>query len=163
MLKLSLLEFFLRLIPESFILILSGYAFSCKTINKISFCISGILLGIATYLIRMLPIHFGVHTIILLIIYALLTVFLNKIDIIKAISAGLISATILFICEWINVFVLTNLFKINIDIMFKNAFIKIVYGIPSLLLFGLIIFFIWYKNLHLRKVDVNVFNREDIK
>lgn len=163
MLNLSLLELFLRAIPESCIFIFAGYAFSGKEINKISFGISSILLAIAAYLVRMLPIHFGVHTIILLISYVLLTVFLNKVDTIKAISAGLISSIILFICEWLNVFMLINLFKIRVEIMFKSNFLKILYGIPSILLFALVIFLIWYKNLHLRKVATNVFNRENIK
>ncbi|MDW8802208.1 hypothetical protein P8V03_13720 [Clostridium sp. A1-XYC3] len=163
MLKLSLLEFFLRLIPETCILVLSAYAFSGKNIDKINFCISTILLSIATYLVRMLPIHFGVHTIILLIIYVLITININKIDIIKAVSAGLTSATILFICEWINVFIITSLFKVNAESAFKNAFLKVIYGIPSLLLFAIIIFAIWSRNSYSRKAGTNVSNREVIK
>lgn len=163
MLKLSLLEFFLRTVPEGFILILSAYAFSSKRIDKVNFCVSSVLLAIVTYLVRMLPIHFGVHTIILVTIFVLITVNINKIDIIKAISAGLTSATMLFICEWFNVFILTSLLNVNIENMLNNAFLKIIYGIPSILLFGLIIFAIWYRNLRLRKADVDVFSREAIK
>lgn len=163
MLKLSAIEIVLRLIPESLILILAAYAFSGKSINKINFFVSTILISIATYLVRMLPIHFGVHTIILLIIYVSITVNVNKINIIKAISAGLTSATILFICEWINVFVIINLFKIDTQNAFKDSLLKVIYGIPSLLLFATIIFAIWRRNWYLRKADTNVSNREIIK
>ncbi|MCT8978564.1 hypothetical protein N4T77_18400 [Clostridium sp. CX1] len=163
MLKLSVLEIFLRLIPESLILILAAYAFSGKSINKINFFVSTILISIATYLVRMLPIHFGVHTIILLIIYVLITVNINKINIIKATSAGLTSATILFICEWINVFIITDLLKFNIENMLKNDLLKVVYGIPSIVLFALIIFAIWRRSLYLGKAGRDVSNRENIK
>lgn len=163
MLRLTPIEFFLIVIPESFILVLAGYAFSSKKIEKKVFCISSILLAVATYLIRMLPIHFGVHTIILIMIYVLVTVYINKLDVIKSISAVLISSIILFICEWINVYVLTYLFKLSGEIMFRNTATKVLYGIPSLILFSFIIGLIFYKNLHLRKVSKNVFNREVVK
>lgn len=160
MLKLLPIEFFLRLIPESFILILAGYAFTGKKIEKKVFCISSILLAVATYLIRMLPIHFGVHTIILIMIYVLITVYINKIDVMESISAILISSIILFMCEWINVYVLTYLFNLSSENIFRNTVTKVLYGTPSLIVFSSIIGLIFYKNLQLRKVSKNVFNRE---
>lgn len=162
MLKILPIEFFLRAIPEAILLILMGYAFDGKSINKRNLCISTILLAIAAYLVRALPIHFGVHTTILIILYVLITVSINKLDVIKSISAVLISATMLFMCEWINVYVLTRLFKFNIEVMFANPYVKVLYGTPSLLLFGFIIL-IFYKKSYLRKVNKYVFNRENIK
>ncbi|MBC2579789.1 hypothetical protein [Clostridium sp. DJ247] len=158
MLKLSILEFLFRVIPESFTLIFAGYAFSSKVIDKKSFCISSIVLSVITYLVRMLPIHFGVHTIILLIIYMLTTVTINKIDIIKSLSAGLISAILMYTCEWVNAFIITDIFKKNLDTIMKNHLMKLLYFSPSLLLFAIIIIFIYTKNVYLRKVPKNVSN-----
>ncbi|KZL89460.1 hypothetical protein [Clostridium magnum] len=157
MLKLLPIEIFLRLIPEAFILILAGYAFSSKEVEKKLFCVASILLAMATYFVRMLPIHFGVHTIILLVIYVLLSVKINKIDIVKAMSAGLISSIILFLCEWINVFTLTKLLNINVDIVFKSPVKKCIYLLPSIMLFGLIISLIFYTNVLRKKGCKNVF------
>lgn len=151
MLKLLPIEFFLRLIPESFILILAAYAFSCKKPEKKLFCISSILLSVATYLIRLLPIHFGVHTIILIVIYVLISVNINKIDIIKSISAGLISSIILFLCEWINVLILTKILKLDIDFIFKPPVSKILYSLPSLVLFSAVVMLVFYINVLRRK------------
>lgn len=152
MLKLSIIEFFLRTLPESFMVILAAYAFCKKSIDIKAFCISTILFSILTYLVRMLPIHFGVHTIVMIVIYVLLMNFINNLDIIKSASAGLISMIILFASEWINVFILTNVLKLDIDIIFKDPLKKLLYGIPSLVLFSAIIIVISYKNLHLGKV-----------
>jgi hypothetical protein len=163
MLKLLPIEFLLRTIPESFILILAGYAFSSKKPKKKVFCISAILLAISTYLIRILPIHFGVHTIILIVIYVLISVNINKINIIKAISAGLTSSIILFLCEWINVFVLTKVLKLNIDFILKPPVNKIVYSLPSLALFSMIVMLVFYINVLHRKGCKNVFYRETVK
>lgn len=163
MLKLLPIELFLRAIPEALILILAGYAFAGKEIEKKLFCISSILLGVSAYLVRMLPIHFGVHTIILLVVYVLLSVSINKIDIIKAISAGLVSSIILFLCEWINVFVLTDVLKINIDILFKSPIKKGIYLLPSIALFALVIMLLFYINVIHRKGRKNVFYRGIVK
>lgn len=162
MLKLLPIEFFLRLIPESFILILAGYAFSSKKLEKKVFCISAVLLAILTYFVRMLPIHFGVHTIILIMIYILLTVSINKFRVIQSVYAVLVASILLFMCEWINVYVLTSLFKFNIENMFTNSYVKMMYGMPSLLLFSFIIL-VFYKSSYSRKVFKDVFNREIIK
>lgn len=151
MLKLLPIEFFLRLILESFILILAGYAFSSMRIEKKDFCISSALLAVATYLIRMLPIHFGVHTIILLVVYVLISVKINKIDINRAISAGLFSSIVLFLSEWINIFVLTKILKINIDIIFKSPIKKSIYLLPSIMLFALMVTLVFYINALRRK------------
>jgi hypothetical protein len=163
MLKLLPIEFFLRLIPESFILILAAYAFSSKKIEKKLFCISSILLAVATYLIRLLPIHFGVHTIILLVIYVLITVNINKIAIIKVISAGLVSSVVLFFSEWLNVFVLTELLNVNVDIIFKSPVKKSIYLLPSIMLFALIVASVFYINALRRKGKKNVLFREIVK
>ncbi|MCY6484775.1 hypothetical protein OW763_10530 [Clostridium aestuarii] len=157
MLKLSLLEFFLRGIPEQFIFICANYVFSNKTIDKKALCISTILLTISSYLIRFLPIHYGVHTILFIITYVLLCVFISKIDIIKAISSALISVIILLICEGINVFVLEKLFKIQIDMVFKEPLSKILYSTPSLLLFGITVF-IFHRKFYKKRAYTNVFN-----
>jgi len=162
MLKLLPIEFFFRTIPEVFLLICAGYTFNGKSINKKDLTISTILLAITTYLVRRLPIHFGVHTIILIMMYVVLTVSINKFDVVKSISAVLSSSALLFMCEWINVYILTRLFKVNIEIMFTNSLVKMLYGIPSLILFGLIVL-IFYKKLYLRKAFKYVFNREIIK
>lgn len=158
MLKLSLLELFFRAIPEAFILVLASYAFSDRSIDKLKFCLSSVLLGMLTFIIRMLPIHFGVHTIILIGIYVLISVKINKLDVLKSISAVLISSIVLFFCEWINVFVLTYVFKYNIEIAFRNQFEKVLYGSPSLLLFSFIIILV-FKKKYICKIPESVFNK----
>ncbi len=163
MLKLSIMEFFLRALPEAFIFVLGAHAFCKKNICIKPFFISTILYSIVAYLIRMLPIHFGVHTIILIIIYILLMHFINDLDIIKSASAGLILMIVLFAAEWLNVYILTNILNLDINIMFKNPLKKLLYGIPSLLLFSIIIVAIAYKNLYLGRTIKNIPSREYIK
>lgn len=157
MLQLSLLELFFRTLPESCIYIWSGSIFSNNKIDKTKFILSSILLSLCTFCIRLLPIHFGVHTILFLIVYILICALINKIDIIKSISSGLILVIILFICEGINVFIL-RLLQIDIETTFKEPVTKLLYGIPSLFLFGLIITILYKIKSKRRRLYKNVSN-----
>ncbi|MDF2546785.1 MAG: hypothetical protein K0R93_1683 [Anaerosolibacter sp.] len=143
MLKLSLFELFFRLLPEGFLLCFLMYVLSNKQFDTNKLVLTGIILGITPFFIRLLPINFGVHTIISLIIYIIAAVGLNNINIITAISSGLLSIIILSICDFINFFVLVNLFKFPIETMLDNIKLKTLAGMPSLLLFALIVFFLY--------------------
>ncbi len=158
MLQLSLLELFFRTLPESCIYIWAGYIFSNNKIDKTKFILSSILLSLCTFCIRLLPIHFGVHTILFLVAYILICVFMNKVDLIKAISSGLTSVIILFICEGINVFLLNELLQVDIEITFKEPVTKLLYGTPSLFLFGLIITILYRIKSKRRRLYKNVSN-----
>ncbi|OFI01556.1 hypothetical protein CLOACE_20730 [Clostridium acetireducens DSM 10703] len=158
MIELSIQEFFFRTILESFLLILAAYLLSYKSINKKLCFISAILLSLTVYLVRMLPIYYGVHTIINIMIYILLLVSINKITIIKAIPISLGISVILSMCEFINFIVIERLLKIKVSLI-NNSTIKILCFMPSLLLFALILL-IFYKVRYKNKKEGynNVFN-----
>lgn len=138
MLRLTVLEFFLRLIPEGFLFILGAYIFAHIRIEKRSYFASSILFAIGTYLIRMLPIHFGIHTGIVIILYVLLATFLNKIPIKKAISASMLWTITLSACESLNAFIL-NCLKLDMQSILNNPLTKVLWFAPSLIMFLLVI------------------------
>lgn len=148
MIEITIMELILRTIPESFLLILGGCLISRKSIDNKSYFISSILFAISTYLVRMLPIQFGVHTILIIMIFILINTSLNKIPIRKAISSSLISIIILSICESINLFIL-NYLKVDMQAIITRPLLKTLYFMPSLALFALIIlifYMIIYRN-----------------
>jgi hypothetical protein len=150
MLKLPLLEFFFRGIPEESLLIFAVYAFSKTIVDVKKYVMSSILLIAIVYLIRFLPIQFGVHTILNLIVMILLTVNINKIEIIKAIKASIIAIILESICEGINIFIIQYIFKLDINSVFKDPILKILYGIPSLLIFACAIGLYYHRFLKKR-------------
>lgn len=150
MLKVSLLELFFRAIPEAFLFIFAIYAFSKTAINIKKYLISSILFVIIAYSIKFLPIQYGVHTILIFISMIPLTVNINKIHILKAIQSSIIVIILQFICEAINIFIIQNIFKMDLNYVFNNPTLKILYGIPSLLIFALIVT-LYYVRLLRRK------------
>jgi hypothetical protein len=156
MLNLSLLDLFLRLLPEGFLLMFAAYALSGKKVDKKNLCISSILFMIIIFFVRKLPIHFGVHTILLFIVYTSIAVWINKIELMKAISSVLISTIIMLVGEGINGFMLDKL-GVKLDVVFKDPLMKNLYFLPSLLIF-LVIILIIKRFIRVRKVSGNVFN-----
>lgn len=144
MLKLTLLEFFLRTIPESFILIMALFILCDVKIKVKPYIISSILYGVCQYFIRILPINYGINTIIGIFVMILIMNQICKAEIILAIKSSLIITIVLFLLEWINMIGLTFLFGDYMKVIFNNSTLKILYGIPSLILLeGLIL--IYYK------------------
>lgn len=138
MLEITLLELLLRGIPEAFLFIFAAYAFSKKFIEPKRFIISSIVYAIMVYMIRLLPIHYGVHVILNLFVLIVLTFKINKIDLVKAIQVSIAIIILQFICEGINVLLIQYVFRFDVGSVFNNPILKILYGIPSMLIFALI-------------------------
>lgn len=148
-LKLSILELIFRAIPEGFLHIMAVYVFSREKINLRKIITSGCLLGFIIFFIRILPIQFGIHTLIFLGTIILISICVNKIDTNKAISSSLVSTMILSICDSGNFFLIKDIFKINLKVIMSNPSLKVVYGLPSLVLYIFIILIAYkiiYKN-----------------
>ena len=139
MMKVSLLEFFIRAIPEAFLFLYATYALSKTVVNKNKYLISSILFLIIIFIIRQLPINFGVHTIIFLFVLIVISVSINNIDVTKSIKASIMAVILQFICEGINVFIIQYIFRLNLNVIFKNPLAKTLYGIPSTIIFAVII------------------------
>ncbi|GAB6169473.1 hypothetical protein JCM1393_19330 [Clostridium carnis] len=150
MLRLEPIEFFLRAIPESFLFMFAIYSFSGLVINKKKYIISSSIYSIVAFSVRMLPITYGVHMVITIIIAIVLSHIYNKIDVIKSIKSVMIMFIIQFISEWINIFLIENILNKNINIVFSNVKLKSIYGLPSLLI-GWIIVSIYYIYIVKRK------------
>jgi hypothetical protein len=158
MLKLPIIELFLRLLPEGFLFIFAGYAFSRTCIDRNKYILSSVLLGTIGYLIRLLPIDYGIHSILTLVLYITLITNVNKIDIIKAIKASLVTVIFQFVLEGLNVVVIQYLFKKDINTVFQNPILKSVYGIPSLIVMTCVTAF-YYFRIHKRKELGNASSR----
>ena len=159
MLKLTLLEVFFRGLPEGLVAIFAVYAFSKTVLNIKRYLLSSIIFITAVYLIRLLPIQYGVHAILNIIVIIVLTVNINKISIIKSIKASIMTVILEFICEGINVFIIQHIFKVDIVYLLSESSLKILYGIPSLLIFAIIVS-TYYFYVARRKKMMEVINGE---
>lgn len=148
MLRLTAFEFVARVIPEGFVIMLAMIALSNIKLNVKKYIISSLLLAIYIYVGRMLPINYGIHTILDIFVMIIIICSINKADIILAIKASLITTIVLYIFEGLNVLLLSFIFKDNLEEIMSITTLKVICGLPSLICFA-IITIIYY----LRKKD----------
>lgn len=143
MLRLTAIEFILRTIPESFVFILAAYLISSTRINSKRYLVSSIVFAIGTLIIRMLPINYGVHTILAIIVETIILSTINKINVIQAVKSTIITIICLLVLEGINMAVLFFIFKDELESIFSNPILKTLYGLPSLICFliGILLFY----------------------
>ena len=147
MLKLSAIEFAARAIPEAFLLIFAVYTFSSTRMNKKNYLLSSLLMIIMIFIIRSLPISYGIHTILSIIVIILLSYSINGIDVINCIKSTIITIIFQLICEGTNIFIIQYILGKDMNHIFTNPNLKTIYGIPSLIIFACIISFRYIKLL----------------
>ncbi len=147
MLKLSVVEFVARAVPEAFLLIFAIYTFSNTRINKKRYLLSSFLMIIMIFIIRSLPISYGIHTILSIMVLVLLSYIINKIDVITAVKSTIITIIFQFVCEGINIFIIQYILKDDMNYIFNNANLKTIYGIPSLIIFTCIVLLLYIRLL----------------
>lgn len=169
----SLLELVLRGIPEGFLYIFAGYAISKYKIHTKRFVLSGFLLALVGYLVRFfLPVQFGIHIIFILIGCFLILNLLNKIPLLRAISASLILIIVAFVTEILNALVIALIKGIPMQEIMKDSALleglfnspmeKLLMGIPSLVVMALIFGIIYYVSYRKNKLK-DAFITEDIE
>ena len=86
-----------------------------------------------------MPISYGVHTILNVFVLIFLIFNINKIDLIASIRASILILMILFICEGLNVWIVQYVLHKNLNDLFKNSLDKVIFGIPSTIIFATIV------------------------
>ncbi|MCR1935074.1 hypothetical protein ACQX0N_06105 [Clostridium tepidum] len=147
MLKLSVVEFVARAVPEAFLFIFAIYTFSHTRINKKRYLLSSLLMTIMIFIIRSLPISYGIHTILSIMVLVLLSYTINKIDVTIAVKSTIITIILQFICEGINIFIIQYVLKNDMNYIFNNSKLKTMYGIPSLIIFTCIVLLLYIRLL----------------
>jgi len=153
MLEQPISALFLRIIPEAMLLFYAVSVIGSVKINFKNTIYSGIALGIINYLVRMLPIDFGVHTMVALLAYIGISSKVHKIDTFKSIKICLISMALLFISDALLVTIYVNILNISQEALFAKSIEGTLLSLPSLIIFILIVSIInLYKNRKLKKV-----------
>ncbi|MFA9399318.1 MAG: hypothetical protein ACERKV_13775 [Clostridiaceae bacterium] len=142
MLKLTWIEFFMRAIPEAFITVFGIYIIAKHEIIKSRYILCSISVALVAYFVRFLPIHIGIN-IIINNVFIICVVMIAGIPLLRAIYSTIFTMLLLLIGELINT-ILFDIFSINIEIAFKNAFTKCMLEIPSLIFLILAILFIYF-------------------
>lgn len=140
MLESSVIYVLIRSLPESIILTLSGMILLGVELDKNKIFKYGTLLGLTIAFIRGLPINFGVHTILSMIIFGLMLFYISNKQVINSMIATLGVWIALVLSEGIYVVILTKVFGISFDKLSNNIDPNVaIMTLPSLLIIILLV------------------------
>lgn len=137
-----LIELIVRTIPESLLFVVASFVLTKTKINKKNFILSSCILVNVPYFTRLLPVDYGIHSLLSLIFLIFLNVKINKIRPISSIKASVLIFIIMFVSEYINIIFFQVVLKLNMNEIFKNPATRALSGIPSLFMFAIVIFIV---------------------
>lgn len=140
MLSSSLGYIIIRSFPECICLILSSFILLGIDLNLGEILKKSIVFVIIVFGIRLLPISFGIHTILILFILGIILYKFKNQNIISTIFTTAETCMCLAMSEGIYMIIATNIFKIPVDIITDNTKItSAILSLPSLGIFVLLV------------------------
>lgn len=155
MVKVSFLELILRGIPEQLLMMGAFYVLAQKKFDYPRLILSVFLSSISIYLMRLLPIQFGLNTLLATFIMIVWSILINKIETLKAIQIGIFVMFMEYICEVLNMLVIRLIFKENLNYVLTTPKIKVLDTLPSLLFF--IIFIVITRFIMTKKKSIAIY------
>ncbi|MCR6546251.1 hypothetical protein [Dehalobacterium formicoaceticum] len=119
-------------IPEYIALVALAYAIARINFEWPRIALIGVFLAFTTFLIRLLPITFGVHTLIIVGLFTFYLTVYAKIDVLRSVSTVLITYFMLVFIEAGSRSLTLSLLNLSMDEVKNNDFLIIVTGWPEI-------------------------------
>ncbi len=155
MLHTSLDYTLVRTFPECAIVLVVGCYLLNLKISKITLLKKTLMLGVIQTCIRMLPISFGIHTIIGMALVLFVLVDMSKNTFINCIMALCKIFLCLILSEVIYISLITNILSIPEKVLVDNSNVmSAIYTLPSLIIFAVLAFIIEFINRRFQERNI---------
>lgn len=141
--RMTLLQLILQGIPEQIGLVILAFVLARAELNWKRLCILGTVLACTAFFLRMLPITFGLHTIILICLLVFFVANYSNANSTTAIMSTLISFICLIVFEISIHATVFNIFQIPIENILNSQTLMILSGLPQVILLYLTSFLVW--------------------
>ncbi len=159
--EIILFEYILGYILQGFAYCLGIYAFCLKKVEAKKYIAVSVLCIVISILVRLLPVSFGIHTILVLVCLFLLAIFFLKMPALASIRSIVAITILLIITELLSIFIMTSIIGPDkVDVMMKDRIGKSIIALPSSILFALFITVSYFALLKLKRKK-SVENGED--
>ncbi len=132
--KMSLFRLFVYGIPQSIAIVFLAWSIAKADLKWKKIIPFGIVLAWATYLVRLTPTAFGVHTIVNIIILTFLTHLYGKAGLLRAVYSVLISYVILVLAESGSYYFVRFAFHLTLPQILHDEFLLTVSSMPAIIL-----------------------------
>lgn len=150
--KVPFIAWLIQGIPESIGIAALVISLSLRRLYWKKIIIIGLIQAVIMYTIRLLPLTFGVHTVLLIISLSLLSAWLAKIDLRKAIINTNIAVMILAFSEFAFIYAMDRFAICSYDIIFKDSLSRILMGIPQVTVLYLVAFYVSKKAENVKNI-----------
>lgn len=131
--KIPFLAFILQGIPEMIAIVLLAFVITKASLEWKKICIIGIIMGFASYFIRLLPLTFGIHTVILIGILFIILSKYARVNFNSALIGSLLSFLAIIVAETISLSLLMPIFNVTSEILFTNTIVRVLISWPQIL------------------------------
>lgn len=129
-------------IPEQIAVALLAFTIAGISFKWLEAIFLGTTLAIVAYLIRLLPVTFGVHTVILICFLFFYLSLIKKIDLSRAILSTLLSFLLLLFCESLIVPIIMHFLDISRTDLLINNKLRILVTLPHVFILYFLVFLI---------------------
>ena len=136
----------IRAIPEAIGIILLCLAIINEKVDLKSVLKTSLLYGLLAFVLRMLPLKYGINILLIVILETLLISIILKIKIQKAFKGILISIMVVTILEMITLTFIQYILKLNMQTLSSSGVSTMLAGLPSILGVYIIAFIIYKIN-----------------
>lgn len=149
--QIPLLSLIFQGIPEQIALVTLAFILAKIKIDWKKIVLLGVFLAFTAYALRLLPITFGTHTIILIGLLFPFLIQFCQVPFLIALKASLVSFLTLIVVEYVLFTSIINLFGISFELYFTDVFKRTLIGLPQVFVLFIIAFVI-FKIRHEREI-----------
>ncbi|RJE49330.1 MULTISPECIES: hypothetical protein [unclassified Dehalobacter] len=129
--KIPIIALILQGIPEQIAVVTLAYVIAGMPFVRKRIISMGIILALTSYLLRVFPILFGLHTVIMLVFLFVLLFFWGKSNFYAALVASLLSFLALIIGETVCLSLLMPLFHVSAEMLNTDVGLRILITLPQ--------------------------------
>lgn len=141
--KIPFIALILQGIPEQIAVVTLAFVIGKIPLQWKKIVVIGIMLAFTSYILRMFPITFGIHTIFIIGLLFILLIKIGKSNINSALITSLISFLGLIVTETICLSILMPIFGVNSEMILNDTTIRILITFPQVLVLFIIAFIIY--------------------
>ncbi|NLW24476.1 MAG: hypothetical protein GXY91_04430 [Clostridia bacterium] len=142
--QVPLIALIIQGIPEEISLVTLAFVIAKADLDWKKIILGGTFLAFSMYVIRLLPISFGVHTIVLILLLIVFIKLLGQVqDLSIAIMAGLISMLALSTTEILILTALTSILEISEQEFVNNVTLRLLLTLPQVFVMFILAFVIY--------------------
>lgn len=154
--NIPLIVLLLQGIPEIIAIVTLAFVIAKINIKWNKILLIGVPLAVCEYVVRLFPIPFGIHTILLLILLFIGLTVIGKGEFSLSLIASLLSFLVLIICEFVCLSLLMPIFRVTPETLSLHPIIRIVIAEPHVLIL-FISAFLLNKFIQKKRSEMNEF------